>query len=274
MPELHAVARLFPDMSADEYAGLRDDIRQYGQHEPIVLWQEQVIDGRHRLRACEELGVQPFFRRWEGAEQQLVPYVVSLNMKRRHLDESQRAMVAARIANLLNGQRATSANLRTSAVTQPQAATLMNVGERSVQSARRVLDHGSPEVVQAVDAGRVPVSVAAQVTRLPREQQSEALREVQRRREEAPRRVVHEQQRQQVEQVARRGESASGRVVAAIINARGAVREIKREIQALGGMQHLRQIAPEVVRRCDSGSVQELLDEVTEFVNLWRGNAG
>lgn len=90
--------------------------------------------------------------------------MVSFNLKRRHLDEAQRAMVAARIANMRQGERTDlepSANLPK--VDQPTAASMLNVGERSVRSAREVLDHGAPELVNAVDQGRVAVSTAADV---------------------------------------------------------------------------------------------------------------
>src|SRR5690606_33595186 len=76
-----------------------------GLREPPVLLGGRVLDGRNRYRACLEVGVAPRFVDFDGGEGDALAYVVSLNLHRRHLSESQRAMVAARIANLRDGQR-------------------------------------------------------------------------------------------------------------------------------------------------------------------------
>ena len=65
-----------------------------------------MIDGRHRARVCSDLGVEPTVREYEGEESSLVAFVVSLNLHRRHLDESQRAMVAAKLATMNRGRPA------------------------------------------------------------------------------------------------------------------------------------------------------------------------
>ena len=76
-----------------------------------------------------------------------------MNEKRRHMDESQRAMVAAKIANLEHGQRADrGANLP---ISQSLAAEMLHVGARSVKSARAVQRKGTPELVAAVEQGKV-----------------------------------------------------------------------------------------------------------------------
>ena len=51
-------------------------------------------------------------------------------------------------------------------MTQGEAAQLLNVGKRSVERAREVLDHGSGELIAAVESGRVSVSAAADVAEL------------------------------------------------------------------------------------------------------------
>jgi hypothetical protein len=99
----------------------------------------------------------------------LVSFVVSLNLVRRHLSESQRATVADKLTTLKHGQRA-DASIDAS-VTQPEAADLMNVSRASVQRARKVRESGDALLIAAVESGEVTVSAAAKhvaaVTRYP-----------------------------------------------------------------------------------------------------------
>jgi len=75
-----------------------------------------------------------------------------LTLHRRHLNESQRAMIAARLANLPRGRRETNGSIDLF-TTQQQAASLLNVSTPSVERARVVLSEGTPEMIAAVDAG-------------------------------------------------------------------------------------------------------------------------
>jgi hypothetical protein len=81
---------MFPPMTDEEYVGLRDDIAINDQRDPILTYQGKVVDGRGRLRACEELGREPITAEWNG-EGSLVALLTSLNLHRRHLTSSQRA---------------------------------------------------------------------------------------------------------------------------------------------------------------------------------------
>jgi hypothetical protein len=102
--EFHPLADLFPEIDGDQFAALVEDIREHGLHEPIVLHQGKILDGRHRYRAGIAAGKELRFETYDGDDP--LGYVISLNLKRRHLDESQRAMVAAKLATLRDGQRA------------------------------------------------------------------------------------------------------------------------------------------------------------------------
>ena len=94
-----------------------------------------------------------------------------MNLRRRHLNESQRALVAAKLATMKQGARTDLASIE--AMSQPRAAELLNVGRASVQRAREVLDHGVPELRQAVEGGEVSVSAAAEGAAEPAEAQRE-----------------------------------------------------------------------------------------------------
>lgn len=173
---LHPAAEIFPEMDAPALAGLTADIAANGQREPILILDGQVIDGRCRLRACEQLGIEPLVRHL-GATVVGDPYVlaVSLNLHRRHLTESQRATVAARLETADRGRPHKDANWHDLPVTRDDAAKLLNVGVRSVARAAKVLQDGIPELVAAVDQGEVAVSTAADLARLPADTQREVL---------------------------------------------------------------------------------------------------
>jgi hypothetical protein len=207
----HPAAELFPFMSREELAELAADIRTYGLLEPIVLLGGLVLDGRNRLRACAAAGVEPRFVDWDGTGDPAV-WVISKNLKRRHLSTSQRAMVAAKLL----GYYATEAKERYDAtVGRPKlvanlppiversdpeprkarddAARDLNVSPRTVEHAATVIERGIPELVAAVERGEVAVSAAAEATQLEAEDQlrvvhlveagvsgAEAIREVKR----------------------------------------------------------------------------------------------
>jgi N6-adenosine-specific RNA methylase IME4/ParB-like chromosome segregation protein Spo0J len=169
--EFHPVANIFPLVEGADFAELVADIRKHGLHERIVLYADKILDGRNRYRACYAAGVEPIFTVYEGDDP--VAYVVSLNLRRRHLSESQRAMVAAKLATLGHGGDRSKSPIGD--LKQADAAELLNVGKRSVERAREVQEHGAPELIEAVEHGKISVSAAADVAALPALEQREIL---------------------------------------------------------------------------------------------------
>jgi ParB-like chromosome segregation protein Spo0J len=90
--EFHEIANLLPLMPPSELSELAADIKTYGQREPIYTFHGKIIDGRNRFLACEKVGLKPIFREWDG-KGSLVAFVVSENVKRRHLNSTQRAVI-------------------------------------------------------------------------------------------------------------------------------------------------------------------------------------
>jgi ParB-like chromosome segregation protein Spo0J len=110
--EVHPAADVFPMLDDAALRELADDIRENGLRDSITrIWVDagagngtlkpQILDGRNRFRACEIANVLPQFVDYEGADP--VAFVVSKNLRRRHLSPSQKAMAAADLAQLANG---------------------------------------------------------------------------------------------------------------------------------------------------------------------------
>lgn len=176
--EWHPYAKLFPMLSDEELEGLADDIRANGLRNAIVVdADDRIIDGRNRYRACQMAGVEPTIEAMSLDDREILAFVISTNLKRRHLSESQRADIAAKIANTKPHRPSKQANLPASepVVTQAEAAHMLNVSERSVRNAKKVHDKGSPELQAAVSSGDVKVSRAAKIADLPKSQQAQAI---------------------------------------------------------------------------------------------------
>src|SRR5262245_65444560 len=155
--EFHPLADIFPLPDGQDFAELVADIKSpHGLREPIVMFEGKILDGRNRYRACEAAGVEPTFTVYSGDDP--VAYVISLNLRRRHLSESQRAMVAAKLATFGHGGDRSKSPIGD--LTQAKAADLLNVGKRSVERAAEVRDHGAPELVRAVEQGAVSITAA------------------------------------------------------------------------------------------------------------------
>ena len=92
--DFHEIANIFPLMDGPEFAALVDDIKQNGLIEPIITYENKIVDGRNRYRACVDAGVAPRFEVWRPNGMTLTKWVISKNLVRRHLTSSQRAACA------------------------------------------------------------------------------------------------------------------------------------------------------------------------------------
>ncbi len=166
----HPVAEAFPMMAGADFDRLVDDIRSHGLREAIWLDGEgRILDGRNRDRACRLAAVPPAYRIYDGDDP--TAFIVSLNLHRRHLSDSQRAMVAARLVNIRQGEIGKHRAISETQICVSEASDLVNTSKRSVNNARRVGDKGSALLQDAVDQGLVAVSDAAAIVDRPPDEQ-------------------------------------------------------------------------------------------------------
>lgn len=162
--ELHPLAEIIPPASPEDFAALVESIRSVGQLEPIRTWQGRVIDGRHRLRACEQLGIEPTVREVQpdevdgGSDGALLAYVLALNINRRHATTSQRALAAARAVTTEHGGHRSKSQICD--LTRERAAALFNVGARTVDQARQLIAEADTRVVDLVARGVLSLNAA------------------------------------------------------------------------------------------------------------------
>ena len=138
--EHHEIANFFPMMSQDEFAALKQDIAANGLRTLVLLYENKILDGRNRYAACREVGVKADTIQYQGSDP--VGHVISLNLMRRHLNTSQRAMISLKIAHYKNGGirvgqntlASQTANLPTEA-SQLEVAKLLQISPRIIRSA-------------------------------------------------------------------------------------------------------------------------------------------
>lgn len=211
MYEPHELSLAFPDMAPDQYRRLADDIKAHGLHHPIVLFDGAILDGRHRYRACVEVGVEPRFTTFDGTDP--VAYVTSENAARRHLTPSQIAYAVAAMKPYEQRKArerqiaAGTANVTGKSVsiesdkgrTAEKLAMKARVGVSSVSRAIKVREHGTPELNAAVAAGEIALNQAEKIVQLnpaaqrkvveaPKQQRGDALRQAMNRSDGAKRR--------------------------------------------------------------------------------------
>lgn len=96
--------QVMPELSENEYESLKKDIEENGVKVPITIDEEgYIIDGYHRVRACDELDVEPPKKVVANLDEpEKVSLSWKLNMQRRHLDKgSKKEMAKKRIKQLV-----------------------------------------------------------------------------------------------------------------------------------------------------------------------------
>lgn len=169
--EPHPAAMLFPMLPDGELRELADDIKANGQIDPIVIYEEKILDGRNRYAACNLVGVDPKLEFANGNISSPVQFVISKNLHRRQLTTSQRAAVAAEMIPMLaeEAKKRELAGKKIDPVLNSEqgetgrsnwiAAKAVQVGHDSVAKALAV-KKSAPETFEKIKRGEITVNAA------------------------------------------------------------------------------------------------------------------
>lgn len=196
--EFHEAANIFP-IDEEHLDELAADIKANGQRLAVELVDGKIIDGRRRYTACKRIGVAPLTVKLDCIADP-VAYVLSLNLHRRHLTDSQRSYIGAKAREIYDRQAkerqkasgGDRGNQHTGGKKLPvrdhgpqpanapgkateKAGAAVGVSGKSIERATKVLKQGIPELGKAVEAGEITVRRASAIADLPPEEQREEM---------------------------------------------------------------------------------------------------
>jgi len=185
-------------MTDEEANALLDDIRENGQKYAIELYDGKVLDGRNRYVQCLKLGIECDTVDVTADIDDPVKHVLSANLHRRHLTASQKSIIAGKADKLLErlkddalkrmkegggDKKSQMAREKSGTVklpdpikgeTREQLGKIIGISGSMVDRGLKVVEKGTPELVKAVEEGRMSVTNAAKLTEEDAETQKQA----------------------------------------------------------------------------------------------------
>ena len=167
----HPLSAAFPAMSALELGELTLDIKANGLRNPIVIFEDMVLDGWHRYLVCDKLGIYAEQVHFDEDDDP-VAFVRSQNYHRRHMTGGQKAVAETELAKWAQEGRPKKLPTELGVSTEKQMAAAADVSVETIRQAKRVVEAG---LADAVKAGEVSVKRAAEVAKLPEPERQAAI---------------------------------------------------------------------------------------------------
>ena len=168
----HPLSAAWPNMSDDEFASLTESIQLHGLREPIVLLDDQVLDGWHRYQACIEAGMEPVFEVFSGDDPR---EFVSDKHNRRSLNLTQRMTAIALMSKWAPSRRPNKVELG-STLSHSSLAKQAGGSTKTAQQVKAAITKGTKAVVQGMQDGTLSAKRAAEIAQLPPKEQAKALK--------------------------------------------------------------------------------------------------
>lgn len=164
---IHPAADIFPMVPDDGLQSLAESIRANGLRFPIVVRkvddEDEIIDGRNRLRACEIAGVEPAFTTFEGDDDAVLAFITDANIQRRDLKKTQKAAIFAKMypePARLKRKGVVAGNNNNDVVTNNNIDVAVNNFDRFQLSKCRAVGAYSPDLLNDIIHDRVPLETA------------------------------------------------------------------------------------------------------------------
>lgn len=160
--QLHPLCTLFPRMVGAEFDALCSDIKANGLRSPVVIHDGMILDGGNRYRACLEVGIAPDVVEFDGIN--IVSFVLSANLHRRHMTPGQQAAIVASAQDWNKAQSVGNPKL----TQKCNVAPLETVADRAAESGSSIrtqkmadkVAKANPELAKQVAHGNISLPKA------------------------------------------------------------------------------------------------------------------
>ena len=174
--DFHPVVFLFPRAPDSKIKEIADSIEKNGQLESCKEWCGRIIDGRHRIIACEMKGIAPWIEDVSEEVEDPLEYAVALNYDRRQMSETQEAALGADIVTFRQRgnmdsyikrdevyERRLKVNEISLGMSNVEVATLLDVSEGTVRSDLQAIREGKADEPPAHEPPPVTIQKAAEM---------------------------------------------------------------------------------------------------------------
>jgi hypothetical protein len=111
----HPYTNIIPVIGTNENTELTEDIMAYGFLDSIIITRDvQVVDGRARVEIAKKSEIlhKPQFEFYNGKEEELLDFILSKNIIRRHLSQGQKAAAALNLLELIKQENKKKLSLK------------------------------------------------------------------------------------------------------------------------------------------------------------------
>jgi DNA-binding XRE family transcriptional regulator len=179
---------LIPALAPEEYAQLEKNILADGCIDPLLLWNEILLDGHNRYEICQKHGL-PFrteqittLKTFDDA----TLWIIQHQLGRRNISDFARAELALKAKPIIQARAKENLSTSTGGTeprplqnsakaapvhTNSEIAKAAGVSRDTVNKVERIAEIASRAVVQAARAGEVSINTAAKIATLPKERQ-------------------------------------------------------------------------------------------------------
>ena len=179
--------QLIPPLTADEYNRLEESILREGCRDPLIIWDNVLIDGHNRYAICNEHDIPYKTVKYVFSDRDEVKlWMMKNQLARRNLTDIQRINIVRKCEDAIKAD----ANKRMKSgkadpmenfpqgTSRDALGKLAGVSGKTYEHATKVIDEAPTEIVRAVDNKELSIDAAYAVTKMNDEDKQEVVERI------------------------------------------------------------------------------------------------
>jgi hypothetical protein len=168
--------KLIPALSGDEFSQLEANILHDGIREPLVVWNDILIDGHNRYEIATKHGIEYETQSMDFASRdEAIRWIILNQFGRRNLSAYDRSILALRLKPIIavqakekqaeSGGAVPQKSAKPPIETRKELAKVAGVSHDTISKVEKIQQQATPEIKEAVKSGEMSINQAYQATR-------------------------------------------------------------------------------------------------------------